>query len=191
MIDFMKMATSMYRSTISISPDVAEEQALNYIEEGREEYFHICWLYPCCNEATQDIISDYIESNLDNLSALDLYFVLISGIKPYDKTIEGLFIKQLSEYKTEDIDNLDDENPLRWIVQACVDGFITVKAMINYDKANTSSQILKFINHPDSFDIDNFSMDWEVLLQRKDFILRYEKLKRNEEWESIMNFFRV
>ena len=184
----MEMAKSMYRSSISISPQMAQEEASKFINEGREDYYYICWLYPLCDEAMQDNISDLIKDNLDSLAAVDLYFVLIAGIKLYDKVIEGIFIKRLNEYPTDEVDILNDDNPLRWIIQACIDGFITINSMINYDKANDSSLVLKFINHPESFNINDFSNDWDILLHRREFIERYKLLKRNEEWKEYKEY---
>lgn len=168
-----------------IPSDIADEYATIILAQNdlnTNSYKILCKLFNYCSTSISQKIYDLIYDNCYELEmAIIFYAIKANIINKYSKTAINIFMFHMKQIDTNCIDVMSNDNPLKWIVLLCMFGFYSISEMIRFEKYFPDSKLLKFINHPDDFLIDDFREDWNFILRRTDFKCRYDSMIKNKE----------
>lgn len=159
--------------------ETADEYACLLLSDnkGIDSYILLCKLYNYCTNEVCNEIENLIITNCYELDLVVIYYAIKENvINKFSKLSINIFLYHYTKIDPDKIDVINNDNPIKWISKLCMYGFYSITEMIYFEQFFPKSKLLSFINHPSTFNIEDFRNDWYFLLKRIDFNNQYKKL---------------
>lgn len=179
MIELIKYLEKIKIQDKRIGVKEADNIALKaFASDEKERFYCLCKVYNYCSKELRAEIEEEIYKNWLVIDSYTVRLLIEEAVFKYDDFLRDAFITRIVKWnESDDIDRVEKQNPLICMIELFMYSILQKSELIKMEQYANNSRLLDFIIHTETFDIDDFNMDWSFLFRRREYLEIYKKMK--------------